>query len=234
MRTVEFVMSVADDSDSQNQENVSEELKLIFSDPRSFETLEGVVVAGGRMNPELLAFAYEHGVFPWPHEGYPLLWFCPEERGVIDFSEIKLPRSFQKWLRQRSHFYSITINQKFSEVVKQCRQQKRKGQAGSWINNEIEKNYKVLNESGRALSLEVWREDILVAGIYGVHSPQYFSCESMFHLEDNTSKLALYELLMYLKSLGHQWVDIQMVTEVCESFGGKYISRQEFLTRIGY
>jgi leucyl/phenylalanyl-tRNA--protein transferase len=213
-------------------DDLTEELKAIFSNPRA-ETMEGVLVAGGRMSPELLIFSYEHGVFPWPHEGYPLLWFCPEERGVIDFDDLHLPKSFKKWLRQHRSDFNITINKNFAEVLKNCRQQKRRGQKGSWINNEVEKNYNLLNQSGYALSLEVWRDEKLLGGIYGVESDKYFSSESMFHLEDNISKLALYELIIYLQTRGHKWLDIQMVTEVCESFGGKYISKLEFLDRIG-
>lgn len=218
------VMSARDD--------LTNELKEIFSDPH-VETLEGVIAAGGKLNPELLIFAYGHGVFPWPHEGYPLLWFCPDERGVIDFAELHLPRSFQKWLRKNRSQYTITFNKRFPEVIKKCKYQKRQGQKGTWITKEIEKNYTELFSRGCAFSLEVMREEDLIAGIYGVRSEKYYSCESMFHTESNASKLALFELINYLKSVGHQWMDIQMVTSVCESFGGKLITKKEFLKRIG-
>lgn len=212
--------------------SVEDELKQIFSDPH-VETLEGVIAAGGRMTPELLIYAYEHGIFPWPHEDYPLLWFCPDERGVIDFSELHLPSSFQKWLRKHRDLYEISMNRKFSQVLLECKNQKRKGQKGSWINDEIEKNYNLLHQSGHAFSLEVMREGKLVGGIYGVQSQNYVSCESMFHKEDNTSKLALFELIRHLQATGHTWMDIQMVTEVCGQFGGKLIEKEEFLSRIG-
>ncbi|AGH95025.1 leucyl/phenylalanyl-tRNA--protein transferase [Pseudobdellovibrio exovorus JSS] len=212
--------------------SVDDELKVIFSNPHA-QTLEGVIAAGGKMSPELLIYAYEHGVFPWPHEGYPLLWFCPDERGVLDFDELHLSKSFQKWLRQKKSLYQVTVNQKFLEVVQSCRRQKRKGQRGSWINNEIERNYNLLHQSGHALSIEIMRGDVLVGGIYGVQSSRYFSCESMFHHEDNVSKLAFYEMVNLLKSQGHRWMDIQMVTSVCEGFGGKLISKEDFLLRIG-
>jgi len=211
---------------------VERQLKVIFSHPRG-ETMEDIIAAGGYMTPELLILSYENGIFPWPHEGYPLLWFAPEERGVIDFSEIHLPKSFQKWLRKHKQDFTITMNKEFSQVVKLCRAAVRKGQAGSWINDEIEKNYTLLHQAGHAYSLEVWRKDVLVGGIYGVQSKKYFSCESMFHLESNASKLALYELIEFIKSTGKTWLDIQMVTDVSGSFGGKYITKDEFLTRIG-
>lgn len=218
-----FVMSA--------QSEIKKQLINLLSKPRT-ETVEGVIAVGGSLSPDLLILAYENGIFPWPHEGYPMLWFCPDDRGVIDFNQVHLPRSFNKWLRQKRHQYKITLNQNFADVVNNCKKQKREGQKGSWINAEIEKNYNLLHKMGHALSLEVWRENKLVGGIYGVQSQLYFSCESMFHLEDNTSKLALYELIQLLKQQNHQWVDIQMVTSVCESFGGYYISKDLFLKRI--
>jgi leucyl/phenylalanyl-tRNA--protein transferase len=209
-----------------------EELKQIFSNPR-LETMEGVLVAGGQMTPELLIYSYDHGIFPWPHEGYPLLWFCPDERGVLDFEDLHLAKSFQKWLKKNRSRYEITMNQNFSEVLRDCKTQKRAGQKGTWINKEIENNYIKLHQMGHAFSLEVKRDGALVGGIYGVQSQKYFSCESMFHKEDNVSKLALYELVLFLKSHGYTWMDIQMVTSVCESFGGKLISKDQFLKRLG-
>jgi leucyl/phenylalanyl-tRNA---protein transferase len=223
IETVEFAMSAAE---------TERQLKAIFSNPRG-ETVEGVLVAGGHMTPELLITAYNNGIFPWPHEGYPLLWFCPDERGVIELSEIHFPKSFQKWLKKHRCEFTITMNQDFLNVVKNCRAAVRSGQKGSWINDEIETNYFMLHQMGHAYSLEVWRGPKLVGGIYGVQSKKYFSCESMFHLESNTSKLALYELLEFLKKSGQTWLDIQMVTDVSGSFGGKYITKDEFLKRLG-
>lgn len=212
--------------------SVEAELREVFSNPFA-DTLEGIIAAGGWMTPGLLEHAYKHGVFPWPHEGYPLLWFCPDERGVIDFSELHIAKSFQKWMRMNRGAYNVTMNTRFSEVVTNCRTQKRKDQTGSWINSEIEKNYLQLHKAGKAFSLEISRGDNLVGGIYGVKSERYFSCESMFHREDNVSKLAFYELVQFLSRSGHTWMDIQMVTPVCASFGGKLIPKNEFLRRIG-
>lgn len=211
--------------------SVENELKKIFRDPDK-ETMDGVLVVGGRLTVDLLVCAYENGVFPWPHEGYPMLWFCPDDRGVINFDELHIPRSFQKWLRKNEARYVISMNSRFSEVLAGCKSQVRKGQQGTWITPEIEKVYNELFQSGHAFSLEVQRDGNLVGGIYGVQSPQYFSCESMFHSEDNVSKLALLSLIRKLKESGVSWLDIQMVTSVCESFGGKYISKNNFLQRI--
>jgi leucyl/phenylalanyl-tRNA--protein transferase len=154
-------------------------------------------------------------------------------RGVLDFSDLHFPKSYLKWERKNKHKYEIKFNKAFSEVMKNCKSAKRAGQKGSWINQEILINYQKMHEQQRAESIEVWSGDKLVGGLYGVNSNKYFSCESMFHLEDNVSKLAFVETVRYLKSKGQHWMDIQMVTSVCESFGGKLISKDEFLKRIG-
>lgn len=211
--------------------SVEDELLHIFNDP-SAQTVEGVIAVGGKLSPDLLAAAYEKGIFPWPHEGYPLLWFCPDERGVIDFAEVRLPRTFQRWLRKNRSKFVISVNQRFEDVIRECQSQKRKGQSGTWITDEMRRNYIQLHKDGKAVSLEVMCGEELVGGIYGVMSSRYFSCESMFHKKDNASKLALLELMRYLEQRGHAWMDIQMVTPVSESFGGKLISKQDFLQRL--
>jgi leucyl/phenylalanyl-tRNA--protein transferase len=204
-----------------------------FPDPR-VETVEGIIAVGEKITTENLVDSYAHGIFPWPHQGYPMLWFCPDERGVIDFSDVKPPKSFMKWYRKNRDRFKITINQNFSDVIQACRKQKRPGQDGTWITAQIEKTYCELFEKGHAISLEVWLEHKLIGGIYGVKSEKYVSCESMFFLVSNASKLALYELILFLKSNGHTWIDIQMVTDASGQFGGKLISKSDFLDRIGY
>lgn len=203
-----------------------------FPNPRN-DTIEGIVAVGEKLTVENLIEAYSQGIFPWPHRGYPMLWFCPDERGVIDFSDVNPPKSFMKWYRKNRDQFKITVNKNFSEVIKECKKQKRPGQDGTWITAGIEKAYCELNQKGHAISLEVWLNEELVGGIYGVQSSKFLSCESMFFKVSNASKLALYELIQLLKSQGQTWMDIQMVTEVSGSFGGKLISKADFLNRIG-
>lgn len=205
----------------------------IFSDPYT-PTMEDIIAVGGKLEWDILQYAYQQGVFPWPHEGYPLLWFAPEKRGVLDFDRLHIPKSLKKWMKQNENVYTAKFNTQFSEVMHHCRLQKRKDQNGTWINDEIEKAYNDLFEKGHAISCEILREGCLVGGIYGVRSKRYVSCESMFHLEDNTSKLALIRLVEKLAREGHSWMDIQMVTSVCESLGGYLISKKSFLKRIGF
>ncbi|MBC7466756.1 MAG: leucyl/phenylalanyl-tRNA--protein transferase [Bdellovibrio sp.] len=202
-----------------------------FANPRN-PTIEGIVAVGAKITTENLIESYDNGIFPWPHQGYPMLWFCPDERGVIDFVDVKPPKSFMKWYRKSRPQFKITMNQNFSEVIKNCKKQKRPGQDGTWITSQIEKTYRELHLLGHAKSLEIWLGDELVGGIYGVQSKKYFSCESMFFKVSNASKLALYELIRQFKTDGVTWMDIQMVTDVSGSFGGKLISKDDFLDRI--
>lgn len=206
--------------------------QIEFPNPWTTETIEDVIVVGGVMTPENLIESYKLGIFPWPHEGYPLLWFCPEERGILDFNELHVSSSLKKWIKKNSPNITVTMNQDFPRVIKECRKQKRAGQNGSWINGAIEKNYTELQKRGYALSVECWQADELISGIYGVKSETYFSCESMFFKVPNASKFAFVKLVEYLQSLGLTWMDLQMVTDVSGSFGGKYISKDEFLGRI--
>lgn len=208
------------------------QMLINFPDPLTTETIEGVIVVGGELTVENLIKAYSMGIFPWPHKGYPLLWFCPEERGIIEFKDLHIGRTLQKWIRKHEKQIEIKFNENFPAVIKNCRQQKRAGQKGSWINTAIEKSYTELNRRGGALSLECYLDGELVAGIYGVLSQKYFSCESMFFKIDNGSKFAFVKLVDHLKKQGHTWMDLQMITEVSGSFGGKYISKAEFLKRI--
>lgn len=200
-------------------------------------TPEGLVAVGGSLEISTLQEAYRNGIFPWPQEGLPLLWFSPDPRGVLDFKDLHIPKSLAKWDRQHSH-WNYTINEAFTKVIHGCRMQKREGQQGTWILPEMEEAYLKLFEAGRILSLEVWDNGELIGGIYGVltltsKGKFFFSGESMFHTKTNASKMALWKMVEHLKSQGHQWMDIQMLTEVTTAMGGKYIPREEFLQRIG-
>lgn len=203
----------------------------IFPDPRT-ATEEGLVAVGGPLSVEVLREAYGLGIFPWPQEGYPMLWFSPDPRGVIDFSDLHVPRSLAKFQKQHSHF-RFSVNEAFDAVIAGCRDQERPGQSGTWILPPMVMAYRRLFAEGHVLSVECWEQDELLGGIYGVLSDEYFSAESMFHRRNNVSKLCLLQLVEELKTRGFTWMDVQMVTPVVESLGGKYISREEFLKRIG-
>jgi leucyl/phenylalanyl-tRNA---protein transferase len=203
-----------------------------FPDPWVTDTIDDVIAVGGELNVKNLILAYALGIFPWPHKGYPLLWFCPDQRGILDFKDLHIGRSLKKWIKKNESLIEIKINHNFHQVIKNCRLQKRPDQDGSWINLKIEKSYCELSILDKALSLECYINGELVSGIYGVMSDTYFSCESMFFKIDNGSKFAFVKLVEHLAGLGHSWMDLQMITDVSGSFGGKYISKNDFLTRI--
>lgn len=203
-----------------------------FPDPWILpEESDGLIYIGGNLEPETLVRAYSSGIFPWPlEEAYPLFWFCPTPRGVLDFQELHLPRSLEKLRRKNP--YRFTFNTAFRRVMEECARQPRPGQDGTWITASLLPAYVRFHEEGFAHSIECWRGDELVGGLYGVYVKGIFSGESMFHLEPNTSKLCLVEMVHRLATLGLEWMDIQMLTPVTEQLGGHYISRRDFLTRL--
>lgn len=202
-----------------------------FPDPRD-AMAEGVLAVGGLLDVGTLYTAYSAGIFPWPHPDYPLLWFSPEQRGILQFADLHLPRSFEKFLRHSEIEFEITIDQAFPQVVRECSKQPRPGQEGTWILPAMIKSYIDFHKAGYAHSLEVWHNRQLVGGIYGVFVKGVFSGESMFYKTPNASKLALYHLIQTLKSWGLEWMDIQMITPVTKSFGGKYLEREDFLQKL--
>lgn len=202
---------------------------LRFPDPRT-ATEEGVVAVGGDLHPDSLLLAYRQGIFPWPVEGMPLLWFSPAERGVLDFADLHLPRSLVR-ARRRSTL-RCTIDKAFAAVIRACADAPRPGQAGTWITPEIITAYVRLHRMGIAHSVDVWHDDRLAGGIYGVDVDGAFAAESMFHREPNASKLALLFLVDHLRAHGLDWLDIEVLSPHLERLGAKAISRDEFLERL--
>jgi leucyl/phenylalanyl-tRNA--protein transferase len=205
-----------------------------FPDPH-LASPEGIVAVGGDLEVETLIDAYTHGIFPWPQEGLPMLWFSPEERGWIDLSqEIPVPsrfeRKFAKW--KKDGRIEIRIDTAFRDVLKHCRVSKRKGQDGTWILPEMVEAYLRLFDRGLAHSIETWIDGRLVGGLYGVFINGVFSGESMFHTEPDAGKAALLTMLRLLKNAGFDFVDVQMVTPIVAQFGGALIFRDEYLTRL--
>ena len=147
---------------------------------------DGLIAVGGTLDVATLFHAYKKGIFPWPQVGYPMLWFSPEKRGVIDFSELHIPRSLAK-LQTRGE-YTFTLDQSFEQVIDACQRQPRKSQPGTWIVPELKSAYIRFHEAGFAHSVECWKGEQLVGGIYGVFVEGIFSGESMFHELPNVSK----------------------------------------------
>lgn len=205
-------------------------ISINFPDPEK-ALPEGIVCAGGELTLGNLIQAYSLGIFPWPHEDYPLLWFSPEQRGVLDLHEIHISRTLVKEQRRNSHWI-FKINTDFLSVIKNCQIQKRPGQDGTWISEEIIQAYVSLFNEGLAWCAECYDGKKLIGGVYGVKMGAFISGESMFFKKDNASKLAFWFAMRELQNQGYQWIDIQMLTSVTQGFGGKYIARKEFLNRL--
>ncbi len=202
--------------------------RTIVFPPIEEATEDGLVAVGGDLEVDTLVTAYRQGIFPWPVSvELPLAWFSPDPRGVLFFEELHLSKSFEKFLKKSP--YRVTFNERMKEVILECARVPRKDQPGTWITPAIIHGYEKLSQEGLAYSVEVWKEDNLVGGLYGVSMGNFYSGESMFMKEDNASKLALWTLCQRLKERGIKFLDTQMVTTVVEQFGGRYIPRDEFL-----
>lgn len=192
---------------------------------------DGLLAIGGELNEETLIEAYKNGIFPWPvRPEYPLTWFSPNPRGVIEFSDFKIPKSLAKFLKKSS--YQIKFNQDFEQIIRKCSETIRKHEAGTWIYPSIIEGYTKLFEKQLAYCVGVYQQEKLVGGLYGVCIGEIISGESMFHTQTNASKVALVSLIQKLKENGIQFIDTQMVTPVISSFGGKYIPRSEFIRKL--
>ncbi len=201
----------------------------IFPYPDSTDE-DGLLCIGGNLDVETLADAYYNGIFPWPQEGLPILWFCPLMRGILNLSKLHVPERLKRI--RNSWKGEFKIDSAFKDVITACRMQKRPDQRGTWIIPEMIDAYYDLHEAGYAHCVEAWESNELVGGIYGVYVGNVFSGESMFYKVPNMSKLCLWYLAEHLKEIGIDWMDMQMLTPVTESFGGEYITREEFLKRL--
>jgi len=200
-----------------------------FKDPRS-ASFDGIVAFGGSLSTTNLVRAYRRGIFPWPMNEYFLPWCCPEERAILEFKDLHIPRSLSRAKRQKS--FSFTIDQAFGEVIAACAKITRKEESGTWITTEMMGAYCELHKKGHAHSVEAWEGNTLVGGLYGVDAGGAFSGESMFYYRSNASKLALLYLIEQLQKRGLDWIDIQMLTPHMEALGAKSIHRSEFLQKL--
>lgn len=200
-----------------------------FPDPRSANS-DGIVAVGGDLHPDTLLLAYRQGIFPWPVDRLPLLWFCPAERGVLEFKDLHIPRSLAR--AQRLTALRFTIDRAFADVIRACAATPRPGQEGTWITPAIVAAYVRLHRLGIAHSAEAWNGARLVGGIYGVDIDGAFAAESMFYHESNASKLALLHLIEHFRARGLDWLDVQVLTPHMRRLGAKAIPRNSFLEKL--
>ncbi len=201
---------------------------IYFLDPAN--AIDGIVALGGPLTTTNLLRAYRSGIFPWPITDDILPWFCPEERGILEFNQLHIPRRLARIKRQS--VFHFTIDRSFPQVIAQCATVQRNYESGTWITQEMIRAYCELHRQGHAHSVEVWEGAELVGGLYGVDAGGIFSGESMFSLRSNASKLALLFLIEHLKDRGLDWIDIQMVTPHLEALGAQAVSRADFLAKL--
>ncbi len=192
----------------------------------SYESItnHGIIALGGDLSAQRLIYAYQSGIFPWYSEGEPIVWYCPSERMVLFPEELKISKSMKQVLRKE--IFKITENQAFEEVVHYCKNIEREGELGTWITDEMEQAYINLHQLGIAKSIEVWLEDELVGGLYGLEINNVFCGESMFSKVSNASKVAFIHLV---KSKKYNLIDCQVYNPHLESLGAREIDRNEFL-----
>jgi len=198
--------------------------RVIFPKPELAEE-GGLLAMGGDLSPERLLLAYSNGIFPWYSEGEPILWFSPHERFVLYTAELKIAKSMRQVIR--SGKFKVTFNTAFADVITNCAQAEREGQDGTWITSDMQQAYIKLHELGVAHSVEVWQDEQLVGGLYGIKAGHVFCGESMFSKVSNASKLALITLC---QTDQYQMIDCQVYTDHLSSLGAKMISRSDYLS----
>jgi len=200
-----------------------------FPDP-SLANEEGLLAVGGNLKPETLLAAYAKGIFPWYSEEQPILWWSPDPRMVLFPTEFHCSKRLAR--RMRQNMYSVSVDKSFDDVIKTCAEIPRKGEKGTWIMSDMMAAYKQMFKEGHAHSIEVWKDDELIGGLYGVLYQGVFFAESMFSRRVDASKFAVAALCEWALSDGWKLIDCQFYTAHLESLGAREVSRDLFLAVI--
>lgn len=195
----------------------------------ALEQPNGLLCAGGDLSPERLLQAYQQGIFPWYGEDEPLLWWSPNPRTLISTDSFHVSRSMQRFLKQ--HPYRLSLNEDFAGTITACAAPRAQSPE-TWITDEMRDAYIALHQLGHAHALEVWEQDELVGGIYGVAVGGAFCGESMFSRRTNTSKLALWTLLQHLKRQDFSVFDCQLWNDHLASLGAYEVSRADYIQQL--
>lgn len=199
----------------------------LYFPPVSEAEEDGLVAIGGDLSPERLMLAYRSGIFPWFNEDEPIMWYCPNPRFVLFSEKLYVSRSTRSFMKKEE--YRVTFNENFEGVIDSCKKTPRAGQDGTWITDEMRDAYLKMHELGYAKSIEVWRGEELVGGIYGIDLGDVFCGESMFSTASNASKVALIAFIQKFQQEGGRLFDCQAHTDHMESMGAESIDRNEFL-----
>jgi len=203
--------------------------EIQFPDPELADP-SGILAVGGDLSPQRLLLAYRAGIFPWFNDGDPIVWWSPDPRMILYPKEVRVSQSMKKVLRDK--LFRVTFDSDFGAVITNCKKQPRPGQKGTWITKEMLDAYLQLHEMGYAHSVEVWKENMLAGGLYGVSLHGFFAGESMFSKTSNASKAAFILLSKTLERLGLGMIDCQLHTPHLSSLGAKEISRENYLKEL--
>jgi len=197
----------------------------IESDPQG----QGLICIGADLEPSTLYEAYTHGLFPWFNEGDPICWWCPEPRCVIYPDQYKPSKTLLRNMKKMD--YRITINQAFERVMRSCALP-RNYTSETWISEDIVQGYVELFREGYGYSVEVWDDQELIGGLYGVSIGRGCFGESMFSTQTDVSKMAFYTLMLIGQENQLPWIDCQLVNDHLLSLGASTISRQAYLNSL--
>lgn len=190
---------------------------------------DGLLAIGGELSVKRLLDAYNHGIFPWYDASQPVIWWSPDPRMVLFPEKLKVSKSMKQLLKKEE--FQVSFNKDFGAVITNCAKIKREGQRGTWITPEMKEAYIELHKLGYAKSVEVWQDNKLVGGLYGIYLEQkkIFCGESMFALVSNASKFGFIKLVEKLKTEGVKIIDCQVYTAHLESLGAEEILRKDFM-----
>lgn len=203
-----------------------------YSFPDCTEALEdpnGLLAFGGDLSPGRIYAAYQHGIFPWYGPGEPILWWSPSPRATFDPCAFQPSKSLKKF--QRKHQYTVTINHATAEVIRLCSDTRSKDEC--WLNSDMQNAYIALSQENKVHSVEVWHEGRLIGGLYGVQVGVIFCGESMFSLETNASKVALWYFCHHFRQHGGKLIDCQVMNPHLASLGAQELSQESFLNQLG-
>jgi leucyl/phenylalanyl-tRNA--protein transferase len=182
---------------------------------------DDLVAVGADLEPGTLLAAYAACCFPMPVDRRTIGWFSPDPRGILVPERLRVTRSLRRSLRR----YEVTVDQAFDEVIAGCADPDR---PMGWIDHRIMRAYRRLHHMGWVHSVEVWDEDGLAGGLYGVAIGQLFAGESMFHRRTDASKVALVHLVDLVGTDGPAFIDVQWLTPHLASLGAEQCSRAEY------
>ena len=200
--------------------------EISFPDPALLESESGIIAVGGDLSVERLYFAYQLGLFPWYNPGEEILWWCPDPRFVLFPEDLRISKSMRKVMRDE--VFTFSENKCFRKVIEECKDAFRKDQDGTWLSDELVDSIVQLHEVGIAKSVEVWQNEKLVGGFYGIQIGKIFCGESMFSKVSNASKAGFIHFIQSQKN-NLELIDCQIHSDHLESLGATMISKKDYL-----